>query len=215
MKSADLSVIATCLFGLLLALLHGLKPELEPSWRFISEYALGDHGWMMTLAFFLWAFACVSLIVALWPVVSGWIGRTGLALLGVNAVGLIMAGAFRTDPLTLSHDQATTTGMIHSFGGLLGMAMPFAVGAIAWWAIRRRPSNAWRTALLIASVAALIGFIYAFVTLGLLISGSSGRFGPDVPVGWPNRVEVAGYWVWLLVAGLSVRGAKGPPAPAA
>ena len=34
----------TVTFVLLLAALHVIKPEIDPSWRFISEYALGDHG---------------------------------------------------------------------------------------------------------------------------------------------------------------------------
>jgi hypothetical protein len=38
-------------FVVLLAVLHLIKPGLDPSWRFISEYAIGDYGWMMVLAF--------------------------------------------------------------------------------------------------------------------------------------------------------------------
>ncbi|WP_394554755.1 DUF998 domain-containing protein [Agromyces sp. MMS24-JH15] len=35
----------------LIAILHVLEPEYDPSWRMISEYSLGRHGWVMRLAF--------------------------------------------------------------------------------------------------------------------------------------------------------------------
>ena len=37
-------------FALLLALLHVLRPDLDPSWRFISEYAVGSFGYLMIIA---------------------------------------------------------------------------------------------------------------------------------------------------------------------
>jgi hypothetical protein len=30
-----------------------LKPEIDPAWRFISEYSIGHHGWMM-VSYSLW-----------------------------------------------------------------------------------------------------------------------------------------------------------------
>jgi Protein of unknown function (DUF998) len=41
--------------------LHVLKPEMDPSWHMISEYALGRHGWIMRLAFISLAISCVAL----------------------------------------------------------------------------------------------------------------------------------------------------------
>ena len=34
------------LVALIIVALHVIKPEIEPSWRFISEYATGRHGWI-------------------------------------------------------------------------------------------------------------------------------------------------------------------------
>jgi hypothetical protein len=42
--------------------MHVLKPEIAPSWRFISEYALGDFGWLMHLAFLAFAGAHLGLV---------------------------------------------------------------------------------------------------------------------------------------------------------
>jgi hypothetical protein len=33
-----------------------------------------------------------------------------------------------------------------------------------------------------------------------MVSQSGGKFGPDVLVGWPNRIEIVAYSVWLMVA---------------
>jgi len=38
-------------FLLFSGLLHILVPELDPTWSFISEYALSSYGWLLPLAF--------------------------------------------------------------------------------------------------------------------------------------------------------------------
>jgi catechol 2,3-dioxygenase-like lactoylglutathione lyase family enzyme len=42
--AARLSLTAAALFLVLLAILHVIKPEFDPSWRFISEYSIGNCG---------------------------------------------------------------------------------------------------------------------------------------------------------------------------
>jgi hypothetical protein len=39
----------------------------------------------------------------------------------------------------------------------------------------------------------------SFVTVGVMVGQSGGEFGPEVLVGWPNRLEVVAYSVWLMV----------------
>ena len=56
-------VAATSAVALIVIALHAIKPELEPSWRFVSEYATGRHGWIMKVAFVLWAVSCAALSV--------------------------------------------------------------------------------------------------------------------------------------------------------
>jgi hypothetical protein len=48
-------------FLVLLAILHVIKPELEPSWHPASEYAIGDYGWVMMIAIFSMALSCLAL----------------------------------------------------------------------------------------------------------------------------------------------------------
>jgi len=118
--AARLSLATAATFVVLLAALHLLKPELDPSWHFISEYAIGRHGWMMVLAFGSLAFSYVMLTVALRSQLGTIWGRIGLALLLVSAAGLAIAGIFTTDPITAGKDAVTSEGKLHNLGGTLG-----------------------------------------------------------------------------------------------
>jgi hypothetical protein len=53
--AAWLAMIMTAATILLLAALHVLSPEFDPSWRMVSEYALGHYGWVLSLMFLSWA----------------------------------------------------------------------------------------------------------------------------------------------------------------
>jgi hypothetical protein len=197
--AARLSFAGAAMFVVLLAALHAIKPELDPSWHFISEYAIGDYGWMMMLAFLSLALSYLSLFVAIRSQLRTITGRIGLALLLVSALGLIIAAIFTTDPITVSKEAVTTEGTLHNLGGTLGIAMPFAAGLVGW---RLAHNPAWSSAkrpLLCATGLALVGFVVSFVSLGVMVSQSGGKFGPEVLVGWPNRFEVVAYSVWLMV----------------
>jgi hypothetical protein len=64
-SAARVSVTSATAFLALLALLHLVRPELDPSWRMVSEYAIGSYGWLMVLAFFSLSLSCLSSAVAL------------------------------------------------------------------------------------------------------------------------------------------------------
>jgi len=193
--AALLSFAAAATFVVLLAALHFIKPELDRSWHFISEYAIGDYGWMMVVAFLPLALSYVSLFVAirsqLWTIV----GRIGLALLLVSALGSTIAAIFTTDPITVSEEAVTPEGDLHNLGGALGIAMPFAAGLIGWRLARNPAWSSAKRPLLWASGLTLVAFLVSFVSPGVMVSQSGGKFGPEVLVGWPNRFEVVAYSV--------------------
>lgn len=123
----------------------------------------------------------------------------GLALMLVSALGLVIAAAFTTDPITATGDAVTTEGTLHNLGGTLGLAMPFAAAFVGWKLVRNPAWSSARRPLLWATGLALLAFLASFVSLGVMVSQSGGTFGPDVPVGWPNRIEILAYSVWLMV----------------
>ena len=172
--AASLSFAGAATFVVLLTALHLIKPEFDPSWHFISEYAIGEYGWIMVLAFLSLALSYVSLFVAIRSQLRTIAGRIGLVLLVVSALGLIIAAIFTTDPIT------TTEGTLHNLGGTLGIAMPFAAGLIGWKLARNPAWSAARRPLLWATGLALVAFVVSFVFLGVMVSQSGGEFGPDV-----------------------------------
>ena len=181
--AARLSFAAAATFVVLLAALHFIKPSLDPSWHFISEYAIGDYGWIMVLAFLSLALSYVSLFVAIRSQLRNIVGRIGLVLLLVSALGLTIAAIFTTDPITVSEDALTTEGSLHNLGGTLGIAMPFAA-ALVGWTLSRNP--AWSSAkrpLFWATGLALVAYVGSFVSVGVMVSESGGKFGSDVLVG--------------------------------
>ncbi len=119
--AARLSFAAAATFLVLLAALHFIKPELDPSWRMVSEYEIGRYGGMMMLAFLSQAFSCTTLFVAIQSQIRTIGGKIGLAFLVVSALGMTIAAIFTTDPITASQDELTTHGNLHGLGALLGI----------------------------------------------------------------------------------------------
>jgi hypothetical protein len=196
-NAARVSFAAAATFVVLLAALHFLKPELDPSWRFISEYAIGDFGWIMVLAFLSLALSTVALYIVIRSEMHTVAGKIGLAFLLISAAGLTIAGIFTTDPITTSHDALTMRGNLHSLGGTLGIAVPFAAALISWQLARTPTWSTARQALLWAAGFAVVSFLISFISVMVMLP-SDGQFGPDVLVGWPNRLEIVAYSVWLM-----------------
>jgi hypothetical protein len=182
------------LFLVLLASLHALKPEIDPSWRFISEYAIGRHGWMMSLAFLSLAAACVGAVIALWSQVRLG-GRIGLGFLLVGAVGLTLAGIFTTDPITTPLDAQSTSSQLHGLGAILGDGI--LLGAIILTiSLARNP--VWRSARwMLVAVLLLVAIAYVWLIVSI---PADGQFGPGVTVGWPSRLLIVSYGLWVLTS---------------
>ncbi len=195
--AARLSFAAAATFLVLLAALHFIKPELDPSWRVISEYAIGDYGWIMVLAFLSLAVSCVSLFVAIRSQTRTIGGKIGLAFLLV-AAGLIIAAIFTTDPITASQDELTTHGNLHGLGAALGTGFPIASTLIGWSLARNQAWFPAKRSLLWAAGLSWIGFL-VFALSMVVMFPEDGTFGPDVLIGWPNRFMMVAYSAWLMV----------------
>ena len=196
--AARLSFVAAATFLVLLAALHFFKPEFDPSWRVISEYALGDYGWIMVIAFLSLALSCVSLFVAIRSQIRTMGGKIGLAFLLVAATGLIIAAIFPTDPITASRDQLTTHGTLHGLGAALGIGFPIAATLIGWSLARNQAWSSARRSLAWSAGLTWIGFLVFALSMAVMFP-DDGTFGPDVLIGWPNRFMIAAYSVWLMV----------------
>jgi hypothetical protein len=203
--AARMAVILAATFLFILFLLHLLEPEFDPSWRMISEYALGNYGWMMSLAFFCWGGSLLSLLVALWSslhTIRGMIARGWLMLI---VAALFGAGIFKTNAIT---EPATSTAHnLHALcGAIVILTFPIVASLISG-SLSRNPAWAdskrgllWGTLLVWFSQFAFFGSII----FSRIINPSAGRVGPEVYLGWPNRFLVVVYILWLVFVALRV-----------
>jgi len=78
----------------LLAALHVFSPEFDHSWRMVSEYALGNYGWVLALMFRAQALSCIALFFAIRSQTQTVRGKIGLFFLFAACVGLTLAAIF-------------------------------------------------------------------------------------------------------------------------
>lgn len=195
-RFALISVLAGTLFILTLSSLHILEPEFDPTWRFISEYALGTSGWMMQLSFGMLAVAQISVMVTIFPQIRTITGYIGLVILGISAIGVIIAGIFVTDPISISPEDATFNGRMHSIGAMLDYT-PLASVLISFSLTRVDTWRPIRSLLILSSVIAIVAML-----LFVLQIPQDGQFGPDVLAGLFGRFLIAAEIAWLLIVGI-------------
>jgi hypothetical protein len=190
--------IATLIF---LVALHFLSPEFNPAWRMVSEYALGNYGWVLSLMFVAWGLSSWVLAFTIWSQVKTTAGKIGLIFLILAGLGEIMASIFDIrQPL-------------HSAAGLIGIpSLPIAAMLISislshteeWFAAKK--ALLWTANLTWISVLLLIG---AFILMIVTYTQSGASVDPNAAikalpegviglVGWANRFLVVVYCVWTM-----------------
>ncbi|MBB6670732.1 DUF998 domain-containing protein [Cohnella nanjingensis] len=197
-RAARVSFIVTLAFVVILFALHALEPEFAPSWRMISEYELGDYGWVMQLAFFCLGLGCLSLIAAIEPSIRSIGGYVGLFFMLVAAVGLFIAGLFQTDPITISREHWSTHGAWHAWGSVMVIPVaPITSSLISLSFSRRRQFSLQARRLLWAATAVIWLSLIAFIAGGG--TKFEGTRGPGDWTGWANRVFIVGFSIWMMI----------------
>ena len=184
----------------LLAALHVASPEFDPSWRMVSEYALGRYPWMLAAFFLCWALSSWALVAALRPLAASWIGLAGLVLLALSGLGEALAAYYDVRAETM-HGVAAALGVptLPVAALLIGVAMDRSMG--------RGPG---RPAMRAATHLTWISFLLVGVSMALLFStyaaaGGDPAAGPPTSLpegtialnGWANRVLVICYCGWI------------------
>jgi hypothetical protein len=199
MIAARASIALAGAFLAILFLLHFLKPELDPSWRMISEYEIGRYGWMMRLAFFCWGGSTLALVIGLWPSLGTVGGRIGGWWLLLIVVAFFGAGIFVTQPIM--EEASTTAHALHSLSGaIVILTFPIAASLVGrslsrneeWGGSTRR--ILWMTLLVWFGVIAY----FSSIIISNAITPGAGNGGPEVFQGWPNRFLVVVYILWLI-----------------
>ena len=202
--AARLSIGAAAATLVLLASLHVLSPAFDPSFRMVSEYALGQYGWVLSLMFLAWGISAWALAVALWSQVNTRAGKVGLWLLVIAGLGEAMAAVF-----DITHD----TG--HSIAGVLGMGgFPIAAVLLSVSLGRTQPWRGAKSLLLWLAHLNWISVILLVATLVLMTVQIAQAYGGHLPQqapahlpagvlgfdGWADRLIVLSNCLWVGVA---------------
>ena len=165
---------------LVLGLLHIVSPEVDPVTRPVSEYALGEFGWLATIRTLAQGIGPIALAVALRS------DRVGAFLLLV--VGLLKL-AMPLFPVDALGAPATSAGQVHDLLGNLTFFLFPVAALVLFRAMRRRGSR----------LAPLIAVALAIATVGVLLANAFGGFG------LAQRAYLVLCAVWLLLAALTAR----------
>ncbi|MCI4371452.1 MAG: DUF998 domain-containing protein, partial [Thermoplasmata archaeon] len=185
-------LVGTTFFVLAVVALHFLRPDYNPAARFISEFAVGPYGLLMTIAFFALGLAAVATAFGIHKTLSpSWTGRIGTALLGVFALGVFLAGIFPTD---VQGGPMTTTGAIHVGVSLVSFVTVIVGMFVNARAFARDPR--WKS---YARVSAILGVATVVAFIGLLASFGSAWVGAG------QRIFVGVFLIWLLLTAARLR----------
>lgn len=176
-----------------LASLHVLRPEDAPATSFVSNYAVGPYGWVMTSFFLAFSVSLATLVAALHAAgVRGLAGGLGLCAFVVSALGLVVTAIYPTDLPGAPH---TLSGDIHEWSFRVNV-LGLLVGVLALTAALARPPVGW---MRMGPVRALA----LAVTLVLALQFATLRKG--MPYGLVNRLLVLVVFAWLGVVGYRLR----------
>lgn len=182
-RLANAALVCIGFFLILVLLLHFLETEFDPVSRFISEYVLGDYGYLMNTAFFVLGIGIGLLAIGMSLDLNPG-HKIASRLLGVSAVSIILAGIFNADPST-SDGPTTTTGTIH----LAAVGSTTLTGLVAAFVLasRFKQDSRWRQSARLAFWWAVVMFVTASIqaaTTGTDVAGLLQRISVIVVIGW-------------------------------
>lgn len=200
----DTAIGAVFVSILLIFALHFLKPDYDPSWRFISEYSIGDFGFVMQAAFIAMAWASLATAASLWHSSLTWIAKIGLILHGAVGLSLVGAALFVADPVTAEPSQMTSHGMMHAIFATIGIpGVPVAALAVVYG--MTSPGTSDRKWLQIPAFAVVLSVVTMFIYMTSLMAGG-GKIGPADYTGWANRIAVVAFdWWWISAAVYAIK----------
>lgn len=179
------------LFALLVLAQSALRHDRSPVRDFVSEYAVGDQGWVQNLAFLGLGLGELALGIALWLNARG---RGGLRLVavivGVGGLAAWASAAFEAD---LDEAPSTLHGQVHDLVGLVAFLSLFAAMIVRWRV--GRPTPNLRRAAAMSGIAALL-MLVGFPLVG---AGESHGWG-----GLAQRYMIAVFLGWLAILALEV-----------
>jgi hypothetical protein len=182
------TVFSVIYYASAVALLHILRTDYDPGYRFLSEYVVGPYGILMTSTFFALSIGSLALALGLWRSVSSKLRfLPGLLLWLTLACAVFLAGIYPTD---LQESPPTRIGQIHNLMGMI--AFPSATLALPLLSFPLRWERSWRSVWGVAVALSLIAvtcFLTVFWLAGIRLAGLS------------QRMFLATTLVWMFILG--------------
>ena len=198
---AIVTAVATLL---LLASLHILSPEFDPSFRMVSEYALGHYGWVLSLMFLFWGISSWALATAIWSQVKTKAGKIGLWFLVIAGLGEALASVF-----DITHDIGHSIAGVLGIGGfpIAAVLLSVSLGHAQAWRGAKKPllwiaNLNWISVVLLVVTLVLMTFQMFQITNGHLPQQAPAHLPAGVLAldGWADRLIVLSNCSWVLVA---------------
>ncbi len=165
------------------ALLHVLRTDYDPGYRYLSEYVVGPYGTLMTSTFFVLSIGSLALAFGLWRSVSSKLRfLPGLLLWLTWACAVFLAGICPGD---LQESPQTRIGQIHDQMGMI--AFPSASLALPLLSIPMRWEQSWRSVWRVALALSLVAVACFFAMdwlAGIRLAGLAQRMFLATALAW-------------------------------
>jgi len=183
---ALIAIVGSIFFLVSVVILHLLRPDNDPITAFISYYAVGPYGFLMTAAFLALGVSALALAAGLARAVtpSRWLWG-GVFLLSVYAIGTCMLGIFTTDPIG-NDSPPTTTGTIHGIA-VLPTYLSIIIAALLLPQAYKHDEH-WR---MFYRTAVALGFVVLSSVVAVGLAGE--QWG-----GLGQRMLITTHLVWLI-----------------
>lgn len=185
-------------FLFLLSILHFLKPEISVNYRLISEYEIGNYGFLMRIAFLSWGTGFLCLSLSVWNVLTDLTGKIAKYWLLIISIAIICAGIFVTQPIT--DIVRTQTDRIHAIcGAMMIFTFPIVATLFTRSLSKIESFKDEKSKLFWLTFFVWVGFLSFFASMIVYAPQIKARAYSDaILIGFPNRLMVFIYTIWLI-----------------
>jgi len=193
-RLANITIAGIAYYIIVVILLHFLRPDVNPLNQLTNDYAYGPFSFLMITAYFGMSLGSLALVIGLNRGVSRQARSLfGLILMGVWAVGLLIAGII---PLFPNLAQQNIAEKIYQINGPLHV-VSLVIGAIliSW---RLKQDDYWRSSYAMLLILSII-MVVLFIGVGIATATGS------VIKGLGQRLFLASALTWLSLTSARLR----------
>lgn len=111
-------LIGAGIFFFAITTLHIVRPDISPTYDFVSNYANGLYNWLFSFPAFIHGITNIGIAAGLSIIIRGsTLTRRGIMLFIISSLAMLLAVIFPIDPIGLAR---TVQGTIHLFATISG-----------------------------------------------------------------------------------------------